>query len=295
MKEKLAELLQKSAKSTSLLFKIILIVITLTFIGNIVTTMCSIELLVLNENQLLYLFSMKGQVICGVFALTLTAYIFFADKLRETGENRDYYYEATLGLRKKYFYDLILIAITVAGTVILCVLGISLMHTDLFFYAFIINQSSLLFFIGLFAILIFGVTLLNPKKIDIEVQKLGKEAEKKLDIRAYDKKVLLSEFLIEYNKLEKLIRSISQKLSREYAIKNGYNMSARPKILQSINLLVLFEVFSKEESLEMNEIRKYRNSIVHGIDRTEISEMAYDKIKGLTEKLKDFEEKNQKT
>ena len=40
----------------------------------------------LNENQLLYLFSSMAQIIGSVFGLTLTAYVFFVDKFRESAK-----------------------------------------------------------------------------------------------------------------------------------------------------------------------------------------------------------------
>lgn len=125
---------------------------------------------VLNENQLLYLFSAMAQVIAGVFGLTLTAYVFFADKFRESTSGDDTLYDATVTLLKRYFYILAMLAI-VCGTVIaLCIFGIIDLYNWMKVYSFIINETVLLFIVGIVAILAFGAILLDPEKLDKALQ-----------------------------------------------------------------------------------------------------------------------------
>jgi hypothetical protein len=65
----------------------------------------------LYENQSLYLFSTMAQVVAGLFGLTLTAYVFFADKLRAFSQKEDDYYEAVDTLLSQYFRNLIIVAV----------------------------------------------------------------------------------------------------------------------------------------------------------------------------------------
>ena len=63
--------------------KTILICLLGVTVLNIIWVFSVKPLFLLNENQLLYLFSSMAQIIGGVFGLTLTAYVFFVDKFKE--------------------------------------------------------------------------------------------------------------------------------------------------------------------------------------------------------------------
>ena len=74
----------------------------------------------LNENQLLYLFSVIAQVIGGLFGLTLTAYVFFIDKIKDSARDDETLYDATTALLSQCFHRLILIATVCGITIFLC-------------------------------------------------------------------------------------------------------------------------------------------------------------------------------
>ena len=65
---------------------------------SVILSACCDALFVPNENQLLYLFSAMAQVIGGVFGLTLTAYVFFVDKFKESTRDDDTLYDATTAI-----------------------------------------------------------------------------------------------------------------------------------------------------------------------------------------------------
>lgn len=163
----------------------------------------------LNENQLLYLFSTIAQVTGGIFGLTLTAYVFFVDKFKESSRDDSTYYDATSALLKRYFYILILIAFICGITIFFSIAGIITLHNLNVIYSFIINESVLFFLIGIIVTLTFGVMLLDPEKLEKEITVLQKRAEEYYHNTSSDANGDFRDFLKTYNKLEHLIIQFS--------------------------------------------------------------------------------------
>lgn len=261
---------------------IVVTTILISIIISCVITHNSFYIFSLNENQLLYLFSMKGQIIGGIFALTLTAYTFYGDKLRDIGMKDEDYYEATLELRRKSFIDLIIIAIIVVISILFCLIGIVMIDTKYTIYPFIINQSSILFCITLVSILRFGVTLLNPHKIDNEIRALGKKVEEKYPINNNDI-ATMGEFVTAYNILEKSIITASEILYGIHFNKEKRYGQFKPQIIQALKLLLRYKTIDEKQHDELHEIRMYRNSIVHSIDNFDISKSVCNRMSELNQ------------
>lgn len=124
-------------------------------------------LLILNENQILYLFSTIAQVIAGIFGLTLAAYVFFLDKFKASAQADETYYDATISLVYKYYLMFLLISIICGSVILSSILGISIINTssnNAVIVSFMINQTSILFIIEIISILFFGIMILNPEK-----------------------------------------------------------------------------------------------------------------------------------
>lgn len=165
-----------SGKLSSFCIAILLSCTTATVLSIIFTK--HIHLFILNENQLLYLFSAMAQVMGSVFRLTLTAYVFFVDKFRKLTNGDDTLYDAVIALLNSYFQSLIVLVAVCAVVIILCVIGIIDLQNGMEIYSFIINESVQIFVIGIIAILIFGIMLLNPGKLDNKLKRMKKRAEK---------------------------------------------------------------------------------------------------------------------
>lgn len=228
---------------------------------------------------------MKGQIVGGVFALTLTAYIFFAEKLRQIGEDNADYYDATFELREKYFKDLKFIAALVGLCILLCIIGIFTITKNQNLLTFILNLSSLLFIVCIGSILYFGIILLDPHKIDNEVRNLGKSVESNYPVNEKDESATLEQFLSAYNNLEKTVMEISENLYGLYLSKDNQFGRYKPQIIQALNILHRFEIIDKKTVSKINEIRMYRNSIVHGVENFEISKTICLEIKNIDEEI----------
>ena len=231
---------------------------------------------VLNENQLLYLFSSMAQITGGIFGLTLTAYVFFVDKFKETARD-DTYYDATFSLLQRYFQELVAIAVSCGLTILLCIMGVISLHNWNGIYPVIINESVFLFVVSLISILYFGVMLLDPKKIDKEIKRQMETinahgmAEKNGDF---------TEFLKYYNLLQEVIINLASSMVYNKEVNIFEFKQYKPQIIQSMRVLLIKEVISGALAKEIDSLRVYRNGLVHGIDFN-ISQQDCDRIKNI--------------
>ena len=154
--------------------KILVVSVVVATILNAIFFASETTIFLLNENQLLYLFSAMAQVIGGVFGLTLTAYVFFVDKFKESTDGDDTLYDAATSILSRYFRTLISLAICTGVIVLLCVFGIINLHQYIPLSTLVVTESVLLFSIGLIAILAFGAMLLDPQKLEKEIAKMKK-------------------------------------------------------------------------------------------------------------------------
>ncbi len=234
----------------------------------------------LNENQLLYLFSTMAQVTGGLFGLTLTAYVFFVDKFKETTRGEDILYDATISILDTYFRNLILIGATSGIVIFLCIFGIIDMHNWKGIYALVINEGVTLFVVLVTEILIFGIMLLDPNKLDKEVKRLKKEAERYYKSNSTEEGDF-REFLKTYNLLERLIINFAESCTSE---NRNFSYNYKPQIIQSMRVLLKSEIINYNLAKEIDGLRMYRNALVHGIDFSIVKEVC-DRILEIYEAL----------
>ena len=275
-------MLKKQSKIKPSRFGIIVFIILC-----IATVSCALSaafmepIFILNENQLLYIFSAMAQVIGGIFGLTLTAYVFFVDKFMDSAKDDDTYYDAKISLLKQYFFSLIIIAIICGLTIFFSVAGIITLHNWSIVYPFIIDESITIFFVGIVVVLKFGVTLLDPEKLNKELAKMKQQAEKFYQNIDMTKAGDFSVFLRTYNLLEKLIIDIAKECEKD---RPTYYNNYRPQIIQSLKTLFSNEIITYNLYAEINELRVYHNGLVHGVDFT-VSKYICDRISEIHESL----------
>ncbi len=242
--------------------KSILTVTAIATLINAILQLCSLSVFSLSENQLLYLFSAIAQVIGGLFGLTLTAYVFFVDKFRDSARDDETYYDATFSLLDQYYHILILTACICGVSIILAVAGIIVLHNVAAAYSFMINETVFLFVISLVDILRFGTMLLDPHKLDKELENLQRKASEKYQEEFSDKPEDFVQFLKTYNQLYDLVIRFAEKCSekQEYSYVNKRS----PQIIQSLQTLWQHEIINRELCDEINDLRVIRNALVHG-------------------------------
>ena len=79
----------------------------------------------------------------------------------------------------------------------------------------------------------------------------------------YEKSNNLSSFLKVYNKLEQLIVDFGEALT---GVVGRYHKGNRPRLLDSLNVLVKSEIVLIELLADVNSLMRYRNGLVHGTD-----------------------------
>ena len=265
--------------------KILVVSVVVATILNAIFFVSESTVFLLNENQLLYLFSSMAQVIGGVFGLTLTAYVFFVDKFKESTDGDDTLYDAATSILSRYFRTLISLAICTGAIVLLCVFGIINLHQYIPLGMLVVNESVLLFSIGLISILAFGAMLLDPQKLEKEIAKMKKSAEEYYKASEDSMSGDFVTFLRTYNLLQSTILNLAEKLiqfkSTPYVDK-GY----KPQIIQALRTLTFNEIITRTLNQEINELRMYRNGLVHGID-FDVTQTACERINEIYNALKD--------
>ena len=158
-----SNILKKHLPAWNMLSWIIIVSLSVGLIGCIIISGHK-SVFLMNESQLLYAFSTMAQVIAGMFGLTLTAYVFFADKFGKSAENEEDY-EATVSLIRQYYWNLILIASVCALAIILSLLGIASLYNWIGgIYNFIIDMSvtcCVISTISIFCLEYFSCILIN--------------------------------------------------------------------------------------------------------------------------------------
>lgn len=227
-----------------------------TFIG------FSFSVLNLNENQILYLFSTSGQVLSGIYGLTLTGFIFFRNELSREEFDDETLVEVIEGLKKRYYKILVFVTCFTIFTLYLTNFIISYESKNSIFSIFLLNFGQSSFVINLAIISYFIFDVLEPKRIEKESQKIKEKTD---PISDQSEKGSLEEFLRNYNQIETLI----QKYGQAYQSKdNIFSISNQRRISN----LRLAEFIFKAERIDLNflnEIKnliKLRNSIIHGAD-----------------------------
>lgn len=214
----------------------------------------------LNENQLLYIFATIAQVTGGLFGLTLAAYAIIDDKLKKIGDTEETSFDYTNHIRSDSFHNLILISLLSISTIVLSLLVLSLYRNQYIeITIFFVLETVYLFFHLLIEIYTF-IKNANPSNIAIR-----KEAEKELFDSEYsapsnDDAKSFGSFITYYNMLENSIKEFAQILL------NDKKHNTPLQIMDSLDIIKDHKIISQKCYAQINELRLYRNSLVHSVE-----------------------------
>lgn len=239
----------------------------------------------LSENQILYLFSTSAQVVAGLFGLSITGYIFMNDRLNNAVIEDDSLYDVVEDLKKQYYTIISIMGVLGVLAIILSLLNITVFDiknvTNKWLHKFILDQTILIITAEIVLIIFFSCKLIDPNRItktsDILKSAIISHPQKKGD---------LAEFLRYYNLVEKEIVLFSGNLIG-YEYKNmdpkwRYYKEYQPSIVQATKILSSKQILDDEIINEINEMRKYRNSVVHGTE-LEVDLSACERVKKIYE------------
>jgi len=248
----------------------------------------------LNENQVLYLFSTTGQVISAIYGLTLTGFIFFRNELSREEFEDDTLFEAVEALKTRYFVLLMFITFLVMLTIFLSNLVIAKEAAGpTVFNAVIINSGQSAFLTSLLAIAYFVFDVISPKRIEKASRRLQDEFDPS---RSEKTKGSLESFLKNYNQIELLLNEVGMPYQQRVVVPISSDRG-RPRHMSNIRLAeILFRNERINFSLfhQLRELVTLRNSIIHGAEpivSQQAVEISFDVLQQLTDAVLQGESK----
>lgn len=216
--------------------------------------------MLLNENQILYVFSTAAQVVAGIFGLVITGYIFLRSELDRQKQDDDTVAETIDRIKSEYFGLTIYICFVSVATILLCLFTIGL--EDPFPHdttACVMNTTLTLFCTNMVSFVYFIVDILNPRKIEEVSNSIKRELG---GDDSADDKGNLANFLKTFNQIDRtlgLYRKTCLSESRDAPESTLGNKKV-------IDILFYNELIDADTKDGLLKVVKYRNSLMHGSD-----------------------------
>lgn len=263
--------------------------------------------IILSENSILYIYSTIAQVVAGLMALTLVAvpYLF---TLLEKKIQQDESWETAVSIAKeKVFEYFLLIFIIGIVSVLFCLIVIGTFnYLDYQNYSLTIATCSFLYFISIVLYLIFysvdptRLSKINDKYVEKYLEKKNVEnlpnaqiispkgirpeiISKDLEIKSEQNiSSSVGNFFMEYSKFEDNINTYYKKLVES---------TKKPPFIQQIKELNRFNIIPDNLYHEINDIRIFRNALVHTSHQMELDKNLIDnlnlKIRNINQEIKE--------
>lgn len=229
---------------------------------------------ILNENQILYLYSTSSQVLAGVYGLTLTGFIFFRNELSREESDDESLTEAVESLKDRYFKLLIYVTLISIFTLFIGNLVLSIEDEEKStFKTIIMNVAQSSFIVSLLTISYFIFDIIAPKRIESASKKLQQQFD---PIDKNKKEGSLETFLKNFNQIEALLQKYGQNFqTKGYTIQSSYQPSYQRRMSNQKLALIIAQA-EKIDKILYDKIRKLitlRNSIVHSAEPIVSEEM----------------------
>ncbi|SBS28879.1 hypothetical protein MSP8886_01346 [Marinomonas spartinae] len=219
--------------------------------------------LVLNENQILYLFSTSAQVLAGVYGLTLTGFIFFRNELSREEIEDETLVDAVESLKSRYFTLLVFVTVSSVVTLLLSNLAISYESSGTLLGTIIINSAQCAFITTLLAVTYFIFEVISPKRIERESRKLQNQVDPS---RKETDRGSLEEFLKNYNQIEEIISTNGSKYQMATISVSSSKHRRHISNAKLSEMLFRNEKISESLYVKIRDLITLRNSIIHGAE-----------------------------
>ena len=174
-----------------------------------------------------------SEVLAGLYGITLTGYIFFADRFKDTSRDDESLYDAVQALLIRYnhlagFISLMCLVCTVMAEGIVLYGTNTLLPAGL--HRFWINETLLMCFCTFDLILYFVISVLDPHKVErISNQKKSKISE---DTTTGD----IEEFMAVWSEIENNLLALREDLISKMRFVPGANRN-KPQLVQTLEVL----------------------------------------------------------
>ena len=210
-----------------------------------------------------------SEVLAGLYGITLTGYIFFADRFKDTSRDDESLYDAVQALLIRYnhlagFISLMCLLCTVMAEGIVLYGSNTLLPVWL--HRFWINETLLLRFGPFNMILYFVISVLDPHKVErISNQKKTKISE---DTNAGN----IEEFMAVWGEIEDNLLALREELINKMRFVPGANRS-KPQIVQTLDVLRNYGRINMNLWRKLDKLRQYHNLTLHDLNMSVSQEM----------------------
>lgn len=210
-----------------------------------------------------------SEVLAGLYGITLTGYIFFADRFKDTSEDDESLYDAVQALLVRYNHFAGFISLMCLVCIVLAE-GVVLYGTNTILpqgaYRFWINETLLLCFCTFDLILYFVISVLDPHKVKrISSQKKAKLSE---DQTSGDPE----EFMAVWGEIEQNLLSLREDLIKTMRFVPGAGKN-KPQLVQTLDVLRNYGRISMGLWRKLDKLRQYHNLSLHDVNMAVSQEM----------------------
>ena len=229
---------------------------------------CFIPFIVYETDAVSSVMSTCSEVVAGMYGITLTGYIFFADRFQNTSKDDESLYDAVQALLLRYNHMAGIISL-MSLVCIVCGEGIVLYGSNTvlphWLYRFVINETLLLFFLTFDFILYFVISVLDPHKVSrISTQKKAKISKDQATGDSQD-------FMADWLAIEKDLYALREKLiGTMHFIPGAKN---KPEIIHTLEILRNYGRIGHGLWRNLEKLRQYHNLALHDPTMTVSKEM----------------------
>ena len=283
MKKTANDNLQKTMHRYPYLIVLFVFAIFTGFIQIVAILDCFFPLIEYQVDAVSSVMSTCSEVLAGLYGITLTGYIFFADRFKDTPEEDESLYDAVQALLIRYNH--------LAGFIsLMCMLCIVLAETIVLYgtntllpasvHRFWINATLLVSFFTFNLILYFVISVLDPHKVNrISGQKKAKLSE---DRAAGNPE----EFLALWNQIEESLVALRQELAEKMRFLPNSGRG-KPQMVQTLEVLRNYGRINMNLWRKLDTLRQYHNLSLHDVNMAvsqEMCDLAKDTLKELNKR-----------
>jgi len=214
-------------------------------------------LVLLDENQILYIYSTAAQVVAGVFGLTITGFLFLRNELERQRQLDETIGESIEQLRQQYFNLTTFVCIIATLTILACLVTIGVEDSGRSALTVVLlNTTAAIILVTLVAIVYFIVDIINPRRIEEVSNALKRENEE----GGGGDQGHVGRFLQLCSRMDRHLAHFAQPFVQERSAGQAPPLSSR----RATELLRVNGLIDTETRDHLLRVLRVRNSMLHG-------------------------------
>ncbi|MBQ7860531.1 MAG: hypothetical protein IJ347_10465 [Faecalibacterium sp.] len=230
---------------------------------------CFLPLIQYEVDSVSTVLSTCAEVIAGLYGITLTGYIFFADRFQNTSKEDESLYDAVQALLLRYNHMAGIISLMCMICIVLgegiVLYGVNTLLPR-WLYRFWVNETLLLYFITFDFVLYFVISVLDPRKID----RISTQKKAKLSVETIMGDP--QKFLEDWGASEQKLAALREKLVRDMRLIPGAGKN-KPQLVHTLEVLRNYGRISGNLWRKLDKLRQYHNLTLHDPGMTVSQEM----------------------